>query len=71
MKNKPNKPNTHSSIGSLKRLNCVLFNYNKERCGPSPSCDFKASASPLKSLKISVVKRPNTKISELAQTGSK
>ncbi|KAF5934293.1 hypothetical protein HYC85_030464 [Camellia sinensis] len=36
----------------------ALFKDNKERGWPSPSWDFKASSSPLKSLKISVVKRP-------------
>ena len=36
----------------------VLFKDNKERGWPSPSWDLKAPSSPLKSLKISVVKRP-------------
>ena len=58
MKNSLNMLNTHSSIGSLKRPKYVLFKDNKERGWPSPSWDFKASSSPLKSLKISVVKRP-------------
>ena len=58
MKNKPNMLNTHSSIGFLKRSKYALFKDNKERGWPSPSWDFKASSSQLKSLKISVVKRP-------------
>ena len=36
----------------------VLFKDNKERGWPSPSWDLKAPSSPLKSLKISVVRRP-------------
>ncbi|KAF5934268.1 hypothetical protein HYC85_030440 [Camellia sinensis] len=58
MKNSLYMLNTHSSIGSLKRPKHALFKDNKERGWPSPSWDFKASSSPLKSLKISVVKRP-------------
>ena len=58
MKNSLNMLNTHSSIGSLKRPKHALFKDNKERGWPSPSWDFKASSSPLKSLKISVVKGP-------------
>ena len=58
MKNSLNMFNTHSSIGFLKRPKCALFKDNKGRGCPSPSWDFKGSSSPLKSLKISVVKRP-------------
>ena len=36
----------------------ALFKDNKERGWPSPSWDLKAPSSPLKSLKISVVRRP-------------
>ena len=58
MKNKPNMLNTHSSMGFLKKPKHALFKDNKERGWPSPSWGFKAPSSPLKSLKISVVKRP-------------
>ena len=58
MKNKPNMLNTQSSIAFLKRPKCALFKDNKERGWPSPFGDFKAPSPPLKSLKISVVKRP-------------
>ena len=56
MKNKPNMLNTHSSIGFRKRPKYALFKDNTERGWPSPSWDFKATSSALKSLKISVGK---------------
>ena len=58
MKNSLYMLNTHSNIGSLKRPKMVHFKDNKGRGWPSPFGDFKAPSSPLKSLKISVVKRP-------------
>ena len=74
MKNKPNMLNTHSSIGFLKRPKHALFKDNKERGWPSPSWDFKALSLPLKSLKISVVRRPQTPKSQsslkIAQNGA-
>ena len=52
----------------------VLFKDNKERGWPSPSWDFKAPSLPLKSLKIVVVRRPQTPKSmsslKIAQNGA-
>ena len=58
MENKLNMLNTLSSMELHKEAKLALFKDIKERGWPSPSWDFKASSTPLKSLKISVVKRP-------------
>ena len=50
--------NTHLNKDFLKRPKMVPFKDDKERGWPSPFGDFKAPSPPLKSLKISVVKRP-------------
>ena len=55
----------------IKEAKMALFKDNKERGWHSPSWDFKAPSLPLKSLKISVVGGPNTKVSELTQNSTK
>ena len=49
----------------------VLFKDNKLRGWPSPSWDLKAPSSPLKSLKISVVRRPKHNGPGAHQNGTK
>ena len=50
--------NMNLNMMLTKEAKMALFKDNKERGWPSPSWDLKAPSSPLKSLKISVVRRP-------------
>ena len=58
MENSQDMINTHSNMMLPQEAKRVPFKDNKERGWPSPSWDLKAPSSPLKSLKISVVRRP-------------
>ena len=58
MENSQDMINTHSNMMLPQEAKKVPFKDNKERGWPSPFGDFKAPSPPLKSLKISVVKRP-------------
>ena len=71
MKNSQGMTNKHSNISSLKRPKMVPFKDNKERGWPSPFGDFKAPSPPLKSLKISVVRRPKHQSLGAHQNGTK
>ena len=61
MKNNSNMFNTYSSMVLSQEAKLALFKDIKERGWPSPFSDFMAPSPPLKSLKISVVKRPKHK----------